>query len=127
MRGLFGDKKELQDTLRENGVETKWFKGGIIQQFFLCVWTKKQRIKLNRCARNYDATIVLGCDSAFKTAHDSLIGTSCKVIEGTEVAGVMNTKTRFHFPFNISFEDSSTVSTCKEKSDCPSTVCKQKD
>jgi hypothetical protein len=122
---LYKKIKELQETLRKKGIETEWFKGGIIQQFFLCLWTKKQCRKLNRFARNYDAAIVLGCDSAFKTARDSLMGTSCKVIEGTEVGGVMNTKTRLHFPFNISFEDSRTTSICKRKRNCPFALCEQ--
>ena len=109
----------LQAQLKEKGVETKWFKGGIVQQFFLCLWTKRQRRKLHECAKKYEAAIVFGCESAFKTARDSLKETDCKIIEGTEVGGIMNTKTKFHFPCDISFEDSKTVSICKRKENCP--------
>ena len=111
--------KKLQSHLSEKGVKTKWFKGGIVQQFFLCLWTARQRKKLRECAKHYDAVIVLGCDSAFKTVRDSLKGTNCKVIEGTEVGGIMNTNTKFHFPCDISFEESETVSICKRSKDCP--------
>ena len=111
--------KGLQSQLREKGLKTKWFKGGVVQQFFLCLWTKRQRKKLHECAKEYEATIVLGCESAFKTARDSLKGTGCKVIQGTEVGGIMNTKPKFHFPFNFSFEDCKTVPICKGKKNCP--------
>jgi len=96
----------------KKGVKTKWFKRGIIQKFFLCLWTSRQRIKFKKCANKYDSVIVLGCDSAFKTIRDSMQGTACKVIEGTEFCGIMNTKSRFHFPCNISFEESNIVPVC---------------
>lgn len=114
--------RKLQIQLEEKGVKTKWFRGGIVQQFFLCLWTKRQREKLREYARNYEAAIVLGCDSAFKTARDSLNGTGCKVIEGTEVGGIMNTKTKFHFPCDIYFEDTRKTSICKKRSNCPFAV-----
>jgi len=78
---------KLQFQLKEKGVKTKWFKRGIIQKFFLCLWTSRQRIKFKKCADKYDSVIVLGCDSAFKTIRDSLQGTACKVIEGTKFCG----------------------------------------
>ena len=103
---------KLQSQLKEKGVKTKWFKRGIIQKFFLCLWTSRQCIKFKKCADKYDSVIVLGCDSAFKTICDSVQGTACKVIEGTEFCGIMNTKSRFHFPCNISLEESNIVSVC---------------
>ena len=102
----------LQSQLKENGVKTKWFKRGIIQKFFLCLWTSRQRIKFRKCVDKYDSVIVLGCDSAFETIRDSVQGSACKVIEGTEFCGIMNTKSRFHFPCNISFEHSNIVPVC---------------
>jgi len=104
--------KKLQSQLKEKGVKTKWFKRGIIQKFFLCLWTSRQRRKFRKYANEYDSVIVLGCDSAFKTIRDSVKGTDCKVIEGTKVTGVMNTKTKFHFPCDISFEYSKVATIC---------------
>ena len=104
--------ERLQSQFAEKGVKTKNFKSGIIQQFFLCLWTSRQRKKLHEFAKQYDAVIVLGCDSALKTVLDSVKGSDCIVIKGMEVAGVMNTKTKFHFPCDISFEDSKTVPIC---------------
>jgi hypothetical protein len=102
----------LQSQLNKIGLKTKWFKDGIIQKFFLCLWTSRQRRKFRQYADKYDGVIVLGCDSAFKTIRDSVQGTDCKVIEGTKVRGIMNTKTKLHFPCNISFEGSKVATMC---------------
>ncbi|MFC1809145.1 hypothetical protein ACFL3D_03380 [Candidatus Omnitrophota bacterium] len=102
----------LQSRLKEKGVTTQWFRGGLVQQFFLCLWTSRQRTKLRNYAKEYDAVIVLGCDSAIETVRNSLNGTDCKIIQGTEVGGIMNTQPKFHVPCNIVFEESATVSVC---------------
>jgi len=102
----------LKSQLLEKGVKATKFKGGVIQQFFLCLWTSRQRKKLQEYAKQYDAVIVLGCDSAVKTVRDSAKGTDCHVITGMEVAGIMNTKTKFHLPCNISFEHSKVIPMC---------------
>lgn len=104
--------KRLQSQLSKKGIKSKWFRIGIIQQFFLCLWTSRQRSKLQESAKQYEAVIVLGCDSAFKTIRDSVRRDDCKVIEGTKVAGIMNTKPKFHFPCNISFEESKIIHAC---------------
>jgi hypothetical protein len=102
----------LKSQLGEKGVKTKKFKGGVIQQFFLCLWTSRQRSKFQKSLEKYEAVIVLGCDSAIKTVSDSVEGTECKVIKGMEVAGIMNTKPKFHLPCNISFEYSEVIPIC---------------
>ena len=104
--------ERLKSQLLENGVEATKFEAGVVQQFFLCLWTSRQRKKLQDQAKQYDAVIVLGCDSAIMTVRDSLNGTNCRVIQGMEVAGIMNTKTKFHWPFDISFERSKVVNMC---------------
>jgi len=104
--------KKLESQLAEKGVKVIKFKSGIIQQFFLCLWTTRQRKKLHEVAKQCDAVIVLGCDSAFKTVVDAVKGSGCVVIKGMEVSGVMNTKTKFQFPGDIYFEDAKTVHIC---------------
>jgi hypothetical protein len=102
----------LSVQLGENGVKAEKFKAGVIQQFFLCLWSLKQRRRFRECAKEHSAVIVLGCDSAIKTVQDALYGTGCHVIKGMEVAGVTNTKTRVSWPGRIYFEDSSTARMC---------------
>ena len=97
--------KALQSRLREKGVNTKVFKNYIPHQWFLCMWTSRRRKKLQKYAKQYEAMIVLGCDSATETVRDLVKSTDSKVIEGMEVAGIMNAKLRFHLPCNVSFED----------------------
>ena len=97
--------RAMQSRLREKGVNTKVFKSRLYHQWFLCMWTSGRRRKLQRYARQYEAVIVLGCDSATETVREAVKSADCKVIEGMEVAGIMNTRPRFHLPCSISFED----------------------
>lgn len=99
----------LQSRLREHGVKTKVFKSIPSHEWFMCMWTSGKRNKLRKCAERYDAVIVLGCDSATETVRDAVKSTDCKVIEGMEVAGIMNAQIRFHLPGNVSFENCKTV------------------
>jgi hypothetical protein len=69
------------------------------------MWTSGRRKKLQKYAKQYEALIVLGCDSATETVRDLAKSTDFKVIEGMEVAGFMNAKRRFHLPCNVFFED----------------------
>jgi hypothetical protein len=96
--------KALQSQLREKGVNNRVFRSNLLHQWFMCMWTSGQRKKLQKHAQSYDAVIVLGCDSATATVRDLVNSTETKVIEGMEIAGIMNAKLRFHLPCNISFE-----------------------
>jgi hypothetical protein len=95
----------MQSRLRGTGVNTKVFKSRLYHQWFLCMWTSGRRRKLQRCAKQYEAVIVLGCGSATETVREAVQSIDCKVIEGMEVTGIMNTRPRFHLPCSISFED----------------------
>ena len=95
----------LQSRLQESGVKTKVFKSAPSHEWFMCMWTSGKRKKLQKYAEKYDAVIVLGCDSAAETVREALKSTDCKLIEGMEVAGIMNAKIRFHLPGNVSFEN----------------------
>ena len=99
----------LQSRLRENGVNTKVFKSKPYHQWFMCMWTSGKRRKLQKCAEQHDAVIVLGCESATETVRDAVKSDDCKVIEGMEVTGIMNAELRFHLPGSISFENCRTI------------------
>jgi len=105
----------LQSRLKEHGVKTKVFKSIPSHQWFMCMWTSRKRKKLQKCAENYDAVIVLGCDSATETVRDAVKSIDCKVIEGMEVAGIMNAQIRFHLPGNVSFDNCKTVPISQQK------------
>jgi len=100
---------ELQSRLREQGVDTKVFRSNLYHQWFMCMWTSAQRKKLQEDAKQHEAVIVLGCESATETVRDSIKSSGCKVIEGMEVTGIMNATLRFHLPCNVSFENCRTI------------------
>ena len=99
--------KTLQSRLKENGVNSKVFKSIPSHEWFMCMWTSGKRMKLQKCAEQYDAVIVLGCESATETVRD--VVKDSKVIEGMVKAGIMNAQLRFHLPGNVSFENCKTV------------------
>ena len=45
------------------------------------MWTSGRRKKLQEYARQYEAVIVIGCESATETVRDAVGSTDCKVIE----------------------------------------------
>ena len=95
----------LQDRLREKGVRTKVFRNPIPHQWFLCMWTAARQKKLGQYAAQYEAVIVLGCDSAVETVRDAVRSTRCRVIEGMAVASIMNAKMQLQLPCTVSFKD----------------------
>lgn len=107
--------KALRSRLKDQGVTTKVFKSSLYHQWFLCMWTAGRRKKLQKYAKQFDAVIVLGCDSATETVREALQSIDCKVIPGMEVAGIMNAKPRFQLPCNISFEDAKVISISQSK------------
>jgi hypothetical protein len=107
--------RALQSRLREKSVNTKVFKSILYHQWFMCMWTSGRRKKLQEYAKQYEAVIVLGCDSATETVRDAIKSSDCKVIEGMKVAGIMNAKLSFHLPGNISFEDCRVIPISQQK------------
>jgi len=99
----------LQDRLLDQGVRSKVFKSNLPHQWFLCMWTAARQRKLQKHARRYDTVIVLGCESATRTVRDSIGSTNCKIIEGMETTGIMNTKLSMQFPCDICFKDSKVI------------------
>jgi len=97
--------KQMQARLADRGVRTTIFRSDLPHQWFVCMWPWGRRKKLQKAARQHDAAIVLGCDTATETVRESLKATDCKVIEGQEVTGFTNAKLRFHLPCNVCFED----------------------
>lgn len=104
----------LQSKLEKNGVRADIFESVPYHQWFMCMWTMRKRKKLENRVHQYDAVIVLGCESAAETVRAVTQSTRCKVIEGMETAGIMNAQLRFDFPGDISFADCKTVSLSRQ-------------
>lgn len=97
--------ESLQAQLAANGVASDVFTSRLYPHWFLCMWSATRRKKLQARAKDYEAVIVLGCDSAVETIKDAVEGSGCRVIEAMEVGGLTNAKLKFAPPDKVSFED----------------------
>ena len=104
----------LQSRLSELGVQTKVFRSTLYHQWFMCMWTSRRRQKLEKQAKNYEAVIVLGCDSATETVR-GVVPSDMKVIEGMRTAGIMNGRMGFRLPGNLVFDDCRVVPISEQK------------
>ena len=96
---------DLQSRLSAHGVKTDVFRSTLYHQWFACMWTDRRRKRLQKRAQDYDAVIVLGCDTANETVREAVSSTGARVIEGMQVAGLMNAKLSIRLPGNVSFKD----------------------
>jgi len=94
----------IQSDLEKKGVKADIFKIYWPHQFVVCMWTSRRLKKLMQRAGNYDAVVVMGCETAVQTIHDAVGSTSCSVFQGMRSEGIMSIKPLFHFPCNISLE-----------------------
>ncbi len=99
----------LQSRLERNGIRTGVYISRLPHQFIVCMWPSGRRQELARRAAGYDASVVLGCDAAVETVRQCLKSTSCRVIPGMDVEGIMNVIPSLHLPFEIRLEMSSVV------------------
>jgi hypothetical protein len=99
----------LQSQLTKKGVTTKVFRSNLHHQWFLCMWTSRRRKKLKKIAKNYDAVIVLGCDSATETVRKAVESADVRVIEGMKTAGIMNGELTFQLPGTVHFGNCTVV------------------
>ncbi len=75
-----------------------------LPHLIVCMWPAGRRLELRQRASEYDAVLVLGGDAAVKTIQDLMQSSSCRVISGMEVDGIMSVIPSFRFPGNISLE-----------------------
>ena len=67
----------------------------------MCLWTEWQRSRFLKRARDYEAVLVLGCDSATYTAQEVLKNTDCQVIPGMQMIGTTNATLKVRFPLTV--------------------------
>jgi hypothetical protein len=98
--------KDMRSRLEKEGLKTDLFQGNILN-FITCMWTSGQKEKLSELAHQYDAAVVMGCESAYENVCDIVKSTDCRVFKGMESEGVFNAIPKFRWPFTISLELSS--------------------
>lgn len=100
--------KEIREPLEKRGARTAIFRTHLPIPM-MCLWTKKQRQRLQKRARRYEAVVVLGCDSAAYTVRQALENTDCRVITGMRTLGITNATVTHRFPLTFELQDKSRV------------------
>lgn len=102
--GAFEDHiKSIQKALEEHGVRTDAFTMRLPAPM-MCLWTRGQRHRLLRRAKDFEAVLILGCDSATYTAIDALRDTGREVFQGMTVKTITNATVSFRFPGTVELE-----------------------
>jgi hypothetical protein len=102
--GAFEDYiQSIREPLEQRGILTDVY-SVYMPCPMMCVWMKSQQNRLLNRARNYDAVVVLGCDSAAYTVREALRNSGCHVIQGMRMVGAANATMKFHFPLTIDLE-----------------------
>ncbi len=94
---------DLRKTLEQRGVRTGVFTMRVPVPM-MCLWTQRQRQRLLRRAKSFDAVLVLGCDSATYTARDALKETGCRVVQAMQVVTITNATVRYRFPATVELD-----------------------
>lgn len=95
--------QSIRDSLSERGVRTGVFSIHAPTPM-MCLWTKRQRERLLKRARDYEAVLILACDSGTVSAKDAVQDTGCEVIQALDMDGVINATTSIRFPMTIVME-----------------------
>lgn len=95
--------QSIRKPLEQRGVRTGAYAIHIPTPM-MCLWTEWQRNRLLKRAKDYEAVLVLGCDSATYTAQEVLKDTDCQVIQGMDMIGTINASLQFRFPLTFNLD-----------------------
>jgi hypothetical protein len=100
--------KAIRESLEKRGVRTGAYTTRLPLPM-MCLWMKRQRELLRRRAEDFEAVVVLGCDSAAFTAQQVLRETDCKVIRGMRMVGITNATVSHRFPLTFELKETTRV------------------
>jgi len=99
---------EVRQHLERDGIST-----GVFTSYLpcaaTCLWTAGQRKRLLKRAGEYDAAVVMGCESARYTVEQTLKGTDCDVFLAMQLVGVTNANLKFEFPLTVRLDNQARV------------------
>ena len=104
---------KIRTPLKKRGVLTDVFTMRLPLPM-MCLWTKGQRERLLQRARDFEAVVVLGSDSAAFTARQVLKDTDCRVITGMRTMGITNATVAHRFPLTFELQDKTRVEIGRE-------------
>ncbi len=93
----------IRDALAKHGVRTDSFTMRLPVPM-MCLWTGRQRARILKRARDFEAVLVLGCDSATYTAVDALRETECRVFQGMQVKTITNATMTLRAPATVTLD-----------------------
>jgi len=109
---------EIRASLGRKGIKT-----GVFTSYLpcptACMWTAGQRNRLRKRARDYDAALVLACESAQCTVKETLEDTDCEAILGMKLVGLTNATMKFEFPLKIRLDSPTRVSANEQVARAP--------
>jgi hypothetical protein len=112
--GAFEDYiKEIREPLEQRGVRTSAF-SPYAPVPMMCLWTKGQRNRLLKRAKDFEAVLVLGCDSATYTVQQALKDADCQVIQAMHMTGITNAALKFRYPMTLELQEKARVREGKE-------------
>ena len=95
--------KSIREPLEQCGIRT-----GVYTSFLpspmMCIWTKGQRSRFLKHAKDYEAVLVLGCNSATDTVENALKETDCQVFQGMRMKGLTSATMKIEFPLKVNLE-----------------------
>lgn len=98
-----GHIQSIRDSLTQRGVRTGVFCIHTPTPM-MCLWTKRQRAHLLKRAKDYEAVLIMACDSGTESAKDALKDTDCQIVQALDMDGVINATTSIRFPLTVVME-----------------------
>ncbi len=97
-----------RETLEQLGIRT-----GVYTMYtpcpMMCLWTEGQHRRMRRRARDYEAVVVLGCESAKVSVERAVKGNACRVVLAMELTGLTNAVAKFRLPLTIDLAEKELV------------------
>lgn len=102
--GAFEDYvKSIREPLEARGIRTDTFIMRVPHPL-MCLWTDRQRGRLLKRARDFEAVLVLGCHSAAHTARVALKDTETQVFQGMREMGLTNATIKLRYPMTVELD-----------------------
>jgi hypothetical protein len=102
--GAFEDYvKSIREPLEERNIRTDTFLMRVPHPL-MCLWTDRQRGRLLKRAKDFEAVLVLGCHSATHTARVALKDTETQVFQGMREIGLTNATIKLRYPMTVELD-----------------------
>jgi len=96
--------RSLRKNLEKEGLRTDIFTSNFWNKNVVCMWSVKRRKRLMKLAEQFEAILVLGCESAVVNVRNTVKELNVKVIKGMVEEGLMIVKPKYYFPDKVVIE-----------------------